>query len=218
MNANRPPYSVLPFPGQGLTLEDLADDLSSHLLDRLSRHHRETYEHSLRVGRLASRLAEHLDYDASGVRQVTRAALLHDVGKVAVPTAILDKPDRLTRQEWSHMDTHCQVGADMLRRTDLLHEESYLVLHHHRWFAANCRLHTNYQPQQSKVIDLIAVCDAYDAITSDRPYSAGETEQTALDHLTQEAGIQFNPTMVKALTEMLDAEDGVESPAINLRR
>ena len=211
MNANRPPHSVLPFAGQSVTHEDLADDLSSHLLDRLSRHHRGTYEHSLRVGRLASRLATHLKYDDDGVRQLTRAALLHDIGKVAVPTTILNKPTRLTRQEWSHMDTHCQIGADMLRRTDLLREESYLVLHHHRWFAANCRLHSNYEPKSSMAIDLIAVCDAYDAMTSDRPYSPGRTVRAALHHLAQEAGTQFNPTMVKALREMFDMTDAIEA-------
>ena len=109
------------------------------------------------------------------------------------------------------MDTHCQVGADMLRRTDLLHEESYLVLHHHRWYLANCCLHTNYQPQRSRAIDLIAVCDAYDAMTSDRPYSAGRTRRAALVHLAEEAGIQFNPAMVKALAEMLDTADAIEA-------
>ncbi len=211
MNAKRLLHSVLPFEGQSVSHEDLADDLSSHLLDRLARHHRGTYEHSLRVGRLASRLASHLNYDADGVRQVTRAALLHDLGKVAVPTAILDKPTRLTRREWSHMDTHCQIGADMLRRTDLLGEESYLVLHHHRWYAANCCLHTNYEPKSSVAIDLIAVCDAYDAMTSDRPYSAGRTRPAALDHLAQEAGIQFNPAIVKALREMLHTADAIEA-------
>ena len=211
MNAKGSLNPVLPFAGQGTTHEDLADDLSSHLLDRLARHHHGTYEHSLRVGRLASRLAKHLNYDGDGVRQVTRAALLHDLGKVAVPTAILNKPAQLTRQEWSHMDTHCQIGADMLRRTDLLREESYLVLHHHRWFAANCCLHSNYEPKSSMAIDLIAVCDAYDAMTSDRPYSSGRTVPAALHHLAQEAGTQFNPTMVKALREMLDTTDAIEA-------
>lgn len=186
-----------------MTPQDLADDLATRLLSRLGRHHRPTYDHSLRVGKLARQLATHLDLAAGSAHKITRAALLHDVGKVAVPIDILDKPTDLTEQEWVYLDLHCEVGADLLRRTKLLEDESYLVRHHHRWYAANNGLCTNYVEERNAGIDLIAVCDAYDAMISERPYSPGLEKETALQHIEREAGMQFNPRMVKSLREVL---------------
>ncbi|MEE9213145.1 MAG: HD domain-containing phosphohydrolase [Phycisphaeraceae bacterium] len=181
------------------------DEVVSRLLGKLGRHHPATYEHSIRVGGLARRLATHLNMPPETVRKVTRAALLHDLGKVAVPAKILDKPTPLNEHEWSRIDLHCQIGADMLRRTKLLEDEAHLVLHHHRWYAANNCLSMNYVENRNAAIDLIAICDAYDAMISDRPYSTGQNNESALRHLAAEAGTQFNPKMIKALKQMLEA-------------
>ena len=181
-----------------------AADQTLSLMDRLGRYHRPTYEHSFRVGCLAQRVAGRLGMSAGAVRTITRAALLHDVGKVAVPTAILDKPAELTQQEWAYLDLHCTIGADILQQTKLLENESYLVKHHHRWYAANNSLVANRDEQRHTGIDIIAACDAYDAITSDRPYSPGRSPAEALAHLQADAGTQFNPRVVTALAEVLD--------------
>jgi putative nucleotidyltransferase with HDIG domain len=173
-------------------------------MDRLGRYHRPTYEHSFRVGRLARRVAKHLGMPAGAVRTVTRAALLHDVGKVAVPIAILDKPAELSPREWAYLDLHCTIGADILQQTKLLENESYLVKHHHRWYAANNSLVANHDEQRRLSIDIIAVCDAYDAITSNRPYSAGQSHDEALANIEADAGTQFNPRAIRALREVLD--------------
>ena len=175
------------------------------LMDRLARYHRPTYEHSFRVGCLAQRVAGNLGMSAAAVRTITRAALLHDVGKVAVPTVILDKPAELTPQEWAYLDLHCAIGADILQQTKLLENESYLVKHHHRWYAANNSLVANRDEERHTGIDIIAACDAYDAITSDRPYSPGRSRDEALAHLRADAGTQFNPRVIEALQEILDA-------------
>lgn len=180
-------------------------EVVTRLLDKLVRHHPATYEHSVRVGRLAHRLATHLNMQPETVQKVTRAALLHDLGKVAVPSKILDKPTSLDEHEWSRIDLHCQIGADMLRRTRLLEDEAHLVLHHHRWYAANNCLSMNYVENRNAAIDLIAICDAYDAMISDRPYSSRQNNESALRRLAAEAGTQFNPQMIKALKEMLEA-------------
>ena len=182
-----------------------ASDQTLNLMDRLGRYHRPTYEHSFRVGGLAQRVAGHLGMPAAAVRTITRAALLHDVGKVAVPTAILDKPAELTQQEWAYLDLHCSIGADILQQTKLLENESYLVQYHHRWYAANNSLVAKGNEQRRTGIDIIAVCDAYDAMTSDRPYSPGRSRVQALTHLQDDAGTQFNPRVIDALREILDA-------------
>ncbi len=210
MNNDAVENLVSPSNREPVTHHDFVDDLVLHLLNKLGRHHPATYEHSIRVGELARRLAAHLDMSADTVRKVTRAALLHDMGKVAVPNEILDKPTELNEQEWSCIDLHCQIGADMLKKTKLLDEEAYLVLYHHRWYAANNCLSMNYVKERHAAVDVIAVCDAYDAMISDRPYSAGQKSEIALQHLEQQAGIQFNPQMVKALTEVLNSERAVK--------
>ncbi len=186
-----------------LTSSAPAADQTLSLMDRLGRYHRPTYEHSFRVGCLARRVAGRLGMSAEAVRTITRAALLHDVGKVAVPTAILDKPAELTPREWAYLDLHCAIGADILQQTKLLENESYLVKHHHRWYAANNSLVANRDEQRHTGIDIIAACDAYDAMTSDRPYSPGRPHAEALAHLRADAGTQFNPRVIEALHEIL---------------
>ena len=197
--------TLLPAPREDeLTSSSRAAEQTLSLMDRLGRYHRPTYEHSFRVGCLAQRVAGRLGMTAAAVRTITRAALLHDVGKVAVPTAILDKPAELTQREWAYLDLHCTIGADILQQTKLLDNESYLVKHHHRWYAANNNLVANCDEQRRTGIDIIAACDAYDAITSHRPYSPGRSPAEALAHLQADAGTQFNPRVVTALAEVLD--------------
>ncbi len=197
--------ALLPAPRDNeLTSSARAADQTLSLMDRLGRYHRPTYEHSFRVGCLAQRVAGHLGMSAGAVRTITRAALLHDVGKVAVPTVILDKPAELTPREWAYLDLHCTIGADILQQTKLLENESYLVKHHHRWYAANNSLVANRDEQRRTGIDIISVCDAYDAMTSDRPYSPGRSHAEALAHLQADAGTQFNPRVITALHEVLD--------------
>ena len=197
--------TLLPAPRDNeATSSTHAADQTLSLMDRLGRYHRPTYEHSFRVGCLAQRVAGHLGMSAGAVRTITRAALLHDVGKVAVPTAILDKPAQLTQQEWAYLDLHCAIGADILQQTKLLENESYLVQYHHRWYAANNSLVASCDEQRRTGIDIIAVCDAYDAMTSDRPYSPGRSRVEALAHLEDEGGTQFNPRVITALREILD--------------
>ncbi len=197
--------TLLPVPrdAEGASSTRAADQTLS-LMDRLGRYHRPTYEHSFRVGCLARRVAAHLGISAGAVRTITRAALLHDVGKVAVPTAILDKPAELTPREWAYLDLHCAIGADILQQTKLLENESYLVQYHHRWYAANNSLVAKRDDQRRTGIDIIAVCDAYDAMTSDRPYSPGRSRDEALAHLRADAGTQFSPRVITALHEVLD--------------
>ncbi len=198
--------ALLPAPRDiELSRSARAADQTLSLMDRLGRYHRPTYEHSFRVGCLAQRVAGHLGMSAAAVRTITRAALLHDVGKVAVPTVILDKPAELTPREWAYLDLHCTIGADLLQQTKLLENESYLVKHHHRWYAANNSLVANRDEERHTGIDIIAACDAYDAITSDRPYSPGRSRDEALAHLRADAGTQFNPRVIEALQEILDA-------------
>ncbi len=206
--------TLLPAPRDNDVINSArAADQTLSLMDRLGRYHRPTYEHSFRVGCLAQRVADHLGMSAAAIRTITRAALLHDVGKVAVPIVILDKPAELTPREWAYLDLHCTIGADILQQTKLLENESYLVKHHHRWYAANNSLVANRDEERRTGIDIIAACDAYDAITSDRPYSPGRSHAEALTHLQADAGTQFNPRVIEALHETLDTPS--DSPPEN---
>ncbi len=162
--------------------------------------------HAHDVAALARRLALALGLDAAEARMVGLAARLHDVGKVAVPDAILRKPGRLTEEEWAVMRTHPAVGADVVGRAPALRALAPAIrAHHERWDGrgypdgvAGERI-----PLAAR---LIAVVDAYEVMTTGRPYRAARSRAGALDELRRHAGGQFDPAVVAALADLLAAD------------
>jgi putative nucleotidyltransferase with HDIG domain len=194
-------------PTTVLELETLKDTITQHLLSRLRRHHLGTYKHSTRVARLAGDLVKVLSVGEPAGRRLRRAALLHDVGKVEVPIRILDKDAALTPTEWACMDRHSDAGGALVHETRLLDDEAYLVRNHHRWYAANNCLSSSYDEDLDADIDIISVCDAYDAMVSERPYSGPRDRADAVAELQSYAGEQFNPDVVSALNGMIEQGD-----------
>lgn len=182
---------------------ELLDDLALHFLLKLKRHHRPTYEHSMRVAELVRKLAALMNVSEPRIRTLVRAAQLHDLGKVAVPVPLLDKPGKLSASEWVCMDRHCAVGSDLIGETGLLEEEAYVARNHHRWFEFNDVGDEDSHCRGQAAVDLIAVCDAFDAMVSERPYTLRRERDAALDELENGAGRQFNPGIVKAFRDLL---------------
>lgn len=193
---------IIPFRGQrewhsAAGGQRQADETAGLVLERLRRHHLPSYEHSLRVADLVRELADRMGWSLTLVRKLARAARLHDVGKVAVPLAILDKAAGLSAGEWSCMDRHSAVGADLLSSSESLGDEAYIVRHHHRWYAANSSLTSGYHTVRDRGIDLLSVCDAFDAMVSERPYRSRRAASEAIDQLEAGAGDQFCPRVVR---------------------
>jgi putative nucleotidyltransferase with HDIG domain len=166
-----------------------------------------TSQHTEEVVRLAVAVAVELDLELDAVQSVELGAVLHDIGKVRVPEAILNKLGPLTDEEWEIMRTHPEVGEQILQPIQSLQSILPIVRHHHeRWDGAGYpdRLAGNSIPLGARIV---SVCDAYRAMTEDRPYRAALPEAEARKELDQGAGAQFDADCVRALLGALDRRD-----------
>jgi HD-GYP domain-containing protein (c-di-GMP phosphodiesterase class II) len=162
-----------------------------------------THDHSEQVVWLALRTAKLLELPASEVERVRDGAMLHDVGKVAIPNEILYKPAALDEEEWAIMREHPVIGERILRRTPELVTIAPLVRHEHeRWDGAGYPdgLAGPAIPIGSRII---LACDAYNAMITARPYREPMSGDEAVAELERNAGSQFDPHVIAALLEVL---------------
>ena len=158
----------------------------------------ETHGHSERVVNFSLRLGRELGLDEGQMRSLEFGSLLHDIGKIGVPDAILRKPAKLSEEEWVRMREHPLHGQKILRGIEFLEGASRVVAQHHeRWDGSGYPLGL-----RGEAIDMnariFAVADAFDAITSDRVYRAGRSYGEALAELDAYVGRQFDPRVVEA--------------------
>src|SRR5436309_8544520 len=161
------------------------------------------------VVRLAVAVAAELDIELDAVRHVELGAVLHDIGKVRVPESILNKPGPLDDEEWTVMKTHPEVGEHILRPIQSLNGILPIVRHHHeRWDGGGYPdgLGARAIPLGARIV---AVCDAYRAMTENRPYRAALSEAEARAQLDEGAGSPFDKDCVEALFQALDRRDSV---------
>jgi len=171
-----------------------------------------TGQHTRDVGVLARRVALALGVGAAQARMIGLAGRLHDIGKVAVPDAALQKAGPLTPAEWAVARTHSAVGAGIVDRVPGLRPLAPLVRwHHERWDGTGYPdgLAGDAIPLGARVL---AVVDAFEAITSERPYQPSRSAALALAELRRGCGSQFDPAVVGALAEVLAADPGALTP------
>jgi two-component system cell cycle response regulator len=158
------------------------------------------------IGELALAVGRELHMGPEGLDEVARAAELHDVGKIAVPDAILDKPGPLDPVEWSFMRRHPLIGERILLAAPALRPVARLVRSsHERWDGGGYPdgLRGDEIPLGARVV---AVCDAFDAMTTERPYRELVTEADAIEELRRCAGTQFDPMVVEAFCRVIARE------------
>jgi HD-GYP domain-containing protein (c-di-GMP phosphodiesterase class II) len=158
------------------------------------------------IGELALAVGRELHMGPEGLDEVARAAELHDVGKIAVPDAILDKPGSLDPVEWSFMRRHPLIGERILLAAPALRPVARLVRSsHERWDGSGYPdgLSANEIPLGARVV---AVCDAFDAMTTERPYRESIDEDQAIVELRRCAGTQFDPMVVEAFCRVIARE------------
>jgi two-component system cell cycle response regulator len=158
------------------------------------------------IGELALAVGRDLHMGPEGLDEVARAAELHDVGKIAVPDAILDKPGPLDPVEWSFMRRHPLIGERILLAAPALRPVARLVRSsHERWDGGGYPdgLSASEIPLGARVV---AVCDAFDAMTTARPYRQPIAEDEALEELRRCAGTQFDPMVVEAFCRVIARE------------
>jgi HD-GYP domain-containing protein (c-di-GMP phosphodiesterase class II) len=191
------------YRGTTLLLSDVLDDDDSY-----------TAFHSRGVVQLSIAVADRLDLDERQKRNVEFGALLHDIGKIAIPKEILNKPGKLSPDEWVVMETHTIEGQRMLDQVGgVLGEVGQIVRSsHERWDGKGYPdgLIGEAIPLESSIV---SVCDAFNAMTTDRPYRRALSTDTAIEELRSNSGSQFCPRVVAALIELIEHDRALAGPA-----
>jgi len=164
-----------------------------------------TGEHTKRVGRTAGLIARELGWEEPSVTTMRLAAPLHDIGKIGIPDSILLCTERLSREQFEVMKTHCAIGADLLVGTGvpLLDLAAEIALcHHERWDGLGYPrgLSGEEIPLSGRIV---SVADTWDALTTERPYKSAWTEAEALAEVERNSGLQFDPEVVEAFLRTL---------------
>jgi hypothetical protein len=147
-------------------------------------------------------LARQLSLPDAEIDRLRVAALLHDVGKVAVPEEILEKPSALTSAEWRTVVQHPRIGQVILEQAAALKEAVPIILHHHERYAGHgypFGLRGNEIPLGARIV---AIADAYDAMVHDRPYKRAMSHDQAIAELRRHAGTQFDPELVELFCDL----------------
>ena len=162
--------------------------------------------HSTRLAEWALHVARDLGLPEDLFGDIETAALLHDIGKIGVPDAILNKPAKLTDSEYEVMRKHPEYGWAVLKQIPGMERASLIVLHHHEGFDGKgypAGLQSGEIPIGSRIVSVI---DAFDAMVSCRPYRSGLPFEEAERRLLQGAGTQFDPAVVKTFLPLARAE------------
>lgn len=171
---------------------------SSHVLRKvLSERRADLHEHTSNVADLAEALSHALELAELDVQLIRLAAELHDVGKMAIPDLILDKPGPLSAKEWTVMRRHTVIGQRIIRSDDSLAHVARVVRSSHERYDGTGYPDGLRGAQISVGARVISVCDAYDAIVNDRVYRRARSDEDALAELRRCAATQFDPAIVE---------------------
>lgn len=165
-----------------------------------------TMGHSSRIAILSSKIGERLGLNTAQLEDLEISCLFHDIGKLRIPDAILIKEGALDTAEYREIMKHPEYGAEILRRAPTLHKYIPAVLHHHEWYNGKGYPYGLRGNDIPIFASIISVSDAFDAMTSSRPYRKGLSLKEAIEELTYWSGKQFNPEIVKILLELLEKE------------
>ncbi len=166
------------------------------------------------IASIVVEMATQLELPDTEIDRIRVAALLHDVGKVAVPEEILDKPAPLTSAEWRTVVQHPRIGQVILEHAAALRDAVPIILHHHERFAGHgypYGLRANEIPLGARIV---AIADAYDAMTHDRPYKRAISHEAAITELKQHAGTQFDPELVALFCDLYADEAPLPDPTV----
>jgi response regulator RpfG family c-di-GMP phosphodiesterase len=163
--------------------------------------------HAQRTSFYAGLLCDRLCLSARDQEHVRMAGFLHDVGKVGVPSELLARPGALDPQERRRVEQHPVIGVGLVDPLGLAGEVTMAIRHHHEWWDGRGYPDALFGSQIPVAARIIAIADAYDAMTSDRPYRRALPQSVAQDELKTFAGVQFDPVLVKEFLCILETSD-----------
>jgi putative nucleotidyltransferase with HDIG domain len=163
-----------------------------------------TFGHSARVAQLSLLLGERLGLTKEELKDLELACLFHDVGKIRTPDNILHKGESLTKEEQLLMMKHPEDSADILKLVDSLHKHIPAVKYHHEWYNAEGYPEGLKGDEIPLFAAIISIVDAYDAMTTSRPYKDAKSKEEAIQELKNFSGKQFAPHITKLFIEMLE--------------
>lgn len=162
-----------------------------------------TKGHSERVSELTLALGKELGFPERELQKLQYVALLHDVGKIGISESILNKPGTLTEEEYEEIKRHSAIGAEILEKIQFLSNKSEIILYHHEKYDGSgypAGLKGTEIPVEARIL---SIADAYNAMTTSRPYRNAMTPAAAVEELTRCSGIQFDPELVKTFKAVL---------------
>ena len=162
-----------------------------------------TEEHANRLQDMVAVLAENIGFSQNRILDLRLFARFHDIGKIGIPDRILLKPGPLTPNEKKEMQQHCEIGFRIARSTTDLMPIADWILKHHEWW--NGEGYPSGMAGEKIPIEcrILAIIDAYDAMTNDRPYRKAMSHQAACEELERKAGIQFDPKLIKKFISLI---------------
>ncbi len=171
-----------------------------------------TEGHSRRVGALAVQIARQLRFSSAKIKQIEIAALLHDIGKIGIEETILQKPNRLNLEEQKRIQAHPLIGVETVQRVGISDEITEMIRHHHERYEGGGYPDGLDHTKVSFEAYILGVADAFDAMTSDRPYRTAMSTHVAMTILEKESGKQFHPEVVRAMKDYIYARETPRVP------
>ncbi|HZK73087.1 MAG TPA: HD domain-containing phosphohydrolase, partial [Clostridia bacterium] len=198
-------------------VEELDFEVIAALVAAVEVKDRETQGHNRRVAQLCAQIGRQMGMSATELRVLARSGLLHDVGKLGIPDAILEKHGPLDESEMTVMKTHPEIGVSILRRGGHFKRELLGVLYHHERMDGSGYPHGLVNEAIPIEARIVAVADTYDVLTSDRPYRHACGGREARRVVEEEAGTHLDPRVVVALMRVLDKHGSASSPGRKAR-
>ncbi len=181
----------------------IKNDLVVSLIKTLELYDQYTGGHSEEVATFAKGMAQKLNLDDNQVYNVYWAGIVHDIGKVGIPTEVINKPEKLTLEEYETVKNHAVFGSNILESSDELKGIALLVKHHHEWWNGNgypSNLSGDEIPLGSQIL---CIADAVSAMAGERPYSKRKDKEFIMKELEMYSGTHFSPIPAKAMIELI---------------
>ena len=195
-------------------LQESYDQTLAALCTALDIRDRETEGHSRRVAELACAIAREMGLSEDELTHLFRGGLLHDVGKIGIPDAVLHKREPLTEEEWQLMRQHPLLGARILQDIDFLAQAVDVVLFHQERYDGEGYPYGLRGSEIPLLARIFAVADAYDAMTSHRPYREAMSHEEAVAEIVRHSGTQFDPEVVQAFLRVAQRLRGDQAPLV----